>query len=346
MPDQEPLPSPSFAPASRGATGESRSLAARGLARLHAWHQWQRQAARLGSAAEPDYERSQSWFVAQGGVALPRLRQMLRGSPSAACGAAAVLYRLGDAQGMRLVLTRCYEEEWLTLYGHSGLRDNVTALRRLGRGAILAVAQTALADAERTREEADCMTHLVVVLSSLRVLAVFLPAPDYETVSGELWEQCLRFGAGRLQTLKPIGVPHPLINNMAGWIRAEAIRRLLDERPLDSLPILQNALRNPDRHVALSAIEGLQRLGDARIVPELEAIAFTAGHPLARRARRAIEHLAGTQTPSLVLMRPSRSDPAPTELLRAAVPLPDTNRETDALTLLHVPEQSGHEWPF
>jgi hypothetical protein len=336
---QEPFASHSSPPAPHGTEATSRSLAARGLARLHAWHEWQRQAARLGSAAEPEYERSQSWFVAQGGTALPRLRRMLRGSSGVACGAAAVLYRLGDAGGMRQVLTRCYEEEWLTLYRHNGLRENVIALRRLGRGAILAVAQTALADAMRTREEADCMPHLVVVLSSLRALAVFPLTPDYETASWELWEQCLRFGPLRLQTLKPIGVPHPLINNMTGWIRAEAIRRLLDERPLDSLVVLQNALRDPDRHVSLSAIEGLQRLGDPSIVPELEAIAFTAGHPLALRARRAIENLAGAQTPSLVLIRPSHSDPAQDELLRAAIPLPDRDRETDAHALLHVSEQ-------
>ena len=185
------------------------------------------------------------------------------------------------------------------------------------------------------------MAHLVVVLSSLRVLAVFPAAPDYEAASWELWETCLHFGPMRLQTLKPIGVPRPLINNMTGWIRAEAVRRLLDERLHDSLAVLQNALRDADRHVSLSAIEGLQRLGDPSVVPELEVIAFTAGHPLALRARRAIEHLAGTQTPSLILMRPSHSDPAPDELLRAAIPLPQKDHEAEARALLHVSDEES-----
>ena len=111
---------------------------------------------------------------------------------------------------------------------------------------------------------------------------------------------------------------------MTGWIRAEAIRRLLREQNKEScLSLLTEALRSQDRHVVRSAIDGLQCLGDSRAIPALETIAFAPHHPLALHARRAIERIAGDQAEVLTLVRASREETAAEELLRPVRPHDD-----------------------
>jgi hypothetical protein len=295
------------------------------LLSLSAWWDLQRRVMGLGSSRDAERETVIAWFVAQGPRALPVLRRALRGSVGIACGAAIALYRLGDAQGVRTVLSRCYDEEWLLRCLQEGYLAELRAIRCLGRGTVGAVLQAALDDAGRERDSHACMRALIVSLSAVRVLAVFEGCSPLSW-----WERAVRFGPSALRGLSG-AYSHPAAAGMTAWIRAEAISRLLYEHRGAAITVLLDALQSEDRHVALSAIDGLQRLKDRRALPSLQSIAFGTGHLLAAPARRAVERIAGRQAAPLILMRAAQRPDEPGDLLRPASTEPDADVAAETL---------------
>jgi hypothetical protein len=290
------------------------SLTQRWLFPLSAWWGTQRRLLCLGSAQERERKDAVDWFMAQGADGLPALRRGLRYSVGVACGAAGTLYRLGDPQGVRAVLIRCYEEEWLSRCLQCGHIGELRALRRLGYRTVAATLTAALDDAEREREEHLCLGALVVSLSALRVLAVF-----EEETPAALLVRTLRFGPA---TLRGPGnsAAHGPTAEMTTWIRMEAISRLLQQHPTTGPDLLIAALRDPDRHVVATAIDGLILLRCRQALSYLQSIAFHKGHPEAAHARRAIACIAGSQADALILMRAAGAPLQPDELLRPAAP--------------------------
>ena len=319
--------------------------------RVQKARQWKRQIARLGSANEAEYGQAVEWLLAQGEAALPYLHRGLRGSPAIAFGAAGLLHYWGHSQGVRHVLLRAYQDEWFTRYPGRDVEEYGTQVGlRIGKAPVLQAVGTALEQATQLYDEQACLQILIVACSGLRALDIM--APHSATFArGErepapsaaiaIYTRALHLGPAALPQVQKSDFSIPLLANMTDWIRAEAIRRLLREQNGGiCLAILSDALRSGDRQVARSAIDGLQQLGNGRAVPALEAIAFTPGHPLAGRARHAIERLAGPQAEVLTLVRASREETAPEELLRAARPTPGKAQESDRNTLPRVlPEQ-------
>jgi hypothetical protein len=313
------------------------SLFQRRLFPLASWWDLQRRLMLLGSPQEREREAAVEWFVARGAEGMPALQRALNGSPPVACGAAAVLYRLGDARGVRTVLVRCYEEEWLSRCVQHGHLLELLALRRIGRGAIAAVLTAALEDARRERNENACLAALIVSLSALRVLAIF-----EEETPFSLLERAARFGPASLRGPDNGRLATPAAS-MTAWIRMEAVARLLSQHRANCLELLVAALSDSDRHVVATAIDGLRLLRDRRALPHLQTIAFQAGHVLAAPARRAVEQIAGSQADALILLRAATEPSNPEELLRGATP--DARVDTPAALVRPVsrPFESGSD---
>ena len=126
-------------------------------------------------------------------------------------------------------------------------------------------------EAEHQYGEQACLQELIVALSGLRALGYIDSHGDRNRNSQAttaLWERALHFGPMNLQRTYVWHTSMPLLKNMMGWIRAEAIRRLLREHEGETcLSILCKALDWEDRAVALSAIDGLQIWGIAAPCP-------------------------------------------------------------------------------
>ena len=296
----------------------------RWLLSISTWRDRQRRLIRLGSAREGEREAAIDWFVAQGAHASPVLRHGLRGPVAVACGAATALYRQGEAHGIRTVLRRCYEEDWLRRCVQDGHPAELSALRRLGRSTVGAVLMAALDDAVREKEGRACLDELTVGLSALKVAAVF-----GDVSPKGWWERAALFGPTSLRGLGDVSV-RPLAYNLTASIRMEAINRLLCEHRSVCVDVLIDALQSEDRQVALTAIDGLQKLKDRRSLPYLYVIAFGSGNALASRARRAIERIAGNQADALILLRAAREPRAHEVLLRPAIALSGP-QDNDAL---------------
>jgi HEAT repeat protein len=294
------------------------------LAARH-WWQTRRLLAQLGSDSEQERGTAAAWFVAQGEKAVPMLRRALHGPVGQACGAAAALAELDDSEGIRVVLARCYDEEWLLRSVRDGYLEGLYALRTLGRGPIGEALHDALTDAARERSFHACLAQLVVGLSGLRVLAVFEGPTPYAW-----WERGLRYGHKSLRGL-PADAANFIAFNLTDCVRVVAVRGLLADYPERAFRTLTELLDCEDTSVGQSAIAGLIRLRDRRALPALQAIAFASGHPLASAARRAVEAIAGRQADSLVLLRASQSETPSPELLRPSAPTPAADDETQTL---------------
>ena len=288
------------------------------------WWRIRQLCGQLGSDVTSERESAISTLLALGEAGNPVLQQALSGSIGMACGAAETLLRQGKQDGIRAVLGRCYDEEWVMRCVQEGHLEGLAALRRLGRETFGATFLTALDSATQESDPATCLSHLVVALSGLRVLVIF-----DEVSPRAWWEKGVLFGHHCLQALVASEeVPHAHAYQLTDQIRATAIHRLLTEYPEVSFDYLVSALQNSDSSVGKTAILGLQRLGDRSALPSLQAIAFAPGHPLASSARRAVERLLGPQADSLSLLRASHPVVYPEELLRPASAQPDTAPET------------------
>lgn len=279
---------------------------------LRRW--WTRRSvlAQLGAMDQVRQDAAMARLAAQGDSARPLLRRALRAGVPTACGAARVLADQGCAEGIEAVLTRCYEEEWLYRCLEDGYVEGLVALARIGREPIGGALLSALDAACGATELADCLPWLVRAVSAARILSVFKDESPLDW-----WERALLIGHGSLDKLGGDSSV-VLAYNLTDALRAEAVRGLLNEHRGEALRVFRRALAAQDQAVVLSAIRGLQYLGDARALPALQAIAFSFGHPLANYARRAVERLAGSNADALILLRPSEAEISPEELLRAA----------------------------
>ncbi len=299
--------------------------------RWQAWRQDRRLLAQLGSESAADQERARACLMARGEAAIPLLYRALRGSFRLACSAAVALYRLGDGQGVRAVLERCYEEEWLIRSVRDGYlerdsyEEGVRALQQLDREAVGAALHAALDAAAREREVPGCLGELALALSALRVL-LLLPGKS----PCAWWELAIHYGGQSLSGLRR-GTKGILPRSLTHYLRWEAVRGLLTEHRTASFSILARALESEDFSVVHTAILGLRRLGDPRALPGLQSIAFAPGHPLAIEARSAIEALAGSLSEPLVLLRAAEPEAGPEELLRPAEPVPRWGAEVQIL---------------
>lgn len=315
--------------------------------RVQNTRQWRQQIARLGSAEEAEYRQAVEWLLAQGEDALPYLHRALRGSPAVAFGAAGLLNYCGYPQGIRHVLLRAYQDEWFTRYPARDIEEYGTQVGlRIGKAPILQAVRAALEQATQLCDEQACLQILIVALSGLRALDIMAPHSaalaqrEAEPTAADtlaIYVRALHLGPAVLPQTPKSDFSIPLLANMTDWIRTEAILRLRREQDGETcLAILSEALHSLDRQVVRSAIDGLQVLGNRRAVSALEVIAFTSRHPLAPRARHAIERIAGAQAEVLTLVRASREETAAEELLRAARPAPGMAQESDRNTLPHI----------
>jgi hypothetical protein len=305
------------------------SLVQRCLAGARAWWDLNRRLAQLGSASEEEWKRAAAYFAARPEYMPALWRCVEHGAVGQACGAAVALTRQGK-HGVQVALMRCYDEEWLIRSLRDGHIEGLRALRRLGRETIGEVLQAALRAAGRETDPVACVRHLTLVLSALRLLIIF----DGESPL-EWWEWSLKCGRSSLHGLRAVPTAVPAFT-LTERIRRVALRGLITEHPSAAYDVFMAALRGSahDHSVARAALWGLQRLRDRRALPELEALAFTPGHPLATEARRTIECIAGTQADSLILLRSAEPDYATEELLR---PVDTTPRQKEAEKILVRP---------
>jgi len=252
------------------------------------------------------------------------------------------LLRQEDSTGVRIVLLRCYTEQWLVRCFRDGHVVELRALQRLGRDNVGAALVAALDEAARENDERSCLEALIVSLSALRVLAVF------DDASPTLWlERAAWFGPSSLRALPRgacarlatcVSTPEvgsesvtalarrpsrPLAYTVTAWLRMEAINRLLRQNRCAGIDLLIEELQYEDYDIALTAIDCLQRLREKRALPFLHAIAFGSGHSLAAQARRAVESIGGTETDALILIRPAQQPHYCEILVKAAVPIHD-----------------------
>ncbi len=253
------------------------------------------------------------------------LYRALNGAVGPACLSADALWRLGQTEGVRILLRRAYEEEWLLGAGPDRRLDALRALRRLESEAVRQTFRRALDAAGFERDPRACLEHLTLALSAIRVLRIFdAPTPLTD------WLRALHFGTASLRGLTYPSSRLPA-STLASALRALALRGLLTEYPRQSFDALRDALHSADMSVCRTALLGLQRLGDPRALPLLQPIAVTRGHPLVTQARYAIERLAGPEADVLALLRAGRPESEPDSLLRPAEPTARRAEEARAL---------------
>lgn len=267
-----------------------------------------RQLAHLGSRSAEVRESALAWFIAQGEPMLPILRPALRGPMARACGSAVAMRRMGHPEGIYIVLSRCYEEEWLACAMPGEKSEANRALLWLGMENVAAALETALEAATGTRQIRVCLFWLCLALSSERVLPLYTQEPD-----GAIWRKGLHFGQNRLMLRDE--ADQMLVWNLTRSIREEAALHLIRHYPKQCYAWLLDALASEDLSVARTAIWSLERLGDRRALVPLQTIAFTPGHPLAAHARQAVERLAGAKADSLTLLRTSIPEVDDSDLL-------------------------------
>jgi hypothetical protein len=293
---------------------------------LSTWRDWQRRRINLGSGQAREREAAIAWFTGRGRDAIPVLHSALRASIPIACGAATALDQLGEPEGIRCVLQRCYNEEWLARALQNGHLAELHALRCLGNGPVSTVLAAAFDEAARTKDGRACQQALIVALSALRLIAIFDDA-----LPSSVLKSAMFFGPASL-SIAESDDDYKAICCLAAAIRMEAVTRLQYDYGIEREDLLIQALRDMDPQVVATAIDGLGLLSARKALPYLHKIAFGTGHPLAMKARRAIERIVGGRSEALTLMRAAQPPIVADELLRAA----NGERDDDPETLVRT----------
>jgi hypothetical protein len=255
--------------------------------------------------------RLQEEILRHGDAGIVELRSALQSAPVTACVAATALLELGETSAVRMVLLRCYDEEWLVAERGVSEPAGITAIMELPLEAVACAAEGALELAVLCHDPLKCRRELAVALSGLRVLA----SRSEPGFCQALWIHALNYGRTSLHGLASTSA-HFFEWNYTDWIRDLAVEVVLTWNREMTFAALLEALAAPDHFVGHTAITGLRRLGDLRCIPYLERIVVSGGHPLALHARHAIERLAGAEAATLTLLRAAQEDEAPNELLR------------------------------
>lgn len=263
----------------------------------------------VGSDDDQEREAALQLLVEAGDRSIPVLYRIVQGHPAPACGAALALSRIGYDFGVQTVLMRSYQEEWLEQSGDPA--RTLRALLRLDHPSIGAALLSALATAARDRELQSCFDWITLAISALRLL---LLCPQKAPIAW--WIRALQFGHEALWRLRnnPFG---GLAYQLTDHVRTVAVRGLLAQYRNSCLDLFTSHLSVTDVSVARTALMGIGVLKDARAVPYVTPIAFTASHPLALDARHTLESIAGDGAESLILLRSAseRDDRSIPELL-------------------------------
>ena len=275
------------------------------------WRTTRRETFRLGSEREAEREAAVNYFFLLGEEARPILYKALWGPVRSACGAAVALDRMDDSGGVRRILRRAYEEEWLSVTYSAQAEIAFDALCWLPRETVLLEFHRALDAASIESELPKVLTLLSLALSAIRLLNR-RSAADREAL-----QRGILFGVRSLRFLSR-NSSVVLAHNLTHTLRLEAIRGLLVRDPDLRLQIFSDALQSRDLSVVRTTIGGMRRGGDRRAAAYLHPIAFGGGHPCAELAREAYARLVGSQADPLTLLRPSQEQIAAEELLRPA----------------------------
>ena len=288
------------------------------------WRTTRREIVRLGSEREAEREAAVMYFFSLGEEARPLLYQALWGPIRSACGAAVTLDRMEDSGGIRRVLRRAYEEEWLSPTYSAQAEIAFDALCWLPCKTVTREFHRALDAAGIESELPKVLTLLSLALSAIRLLNR-RGAADRETL-----QRGILFGVRSLRFLSR-NSSVILAHNLTQTLRLEAIRGLLVRDPDLRLQIFTDALQSRDLSVVRTTIGGMRRGGDRRAAAFLHPLAFGGGHPCAELAREAYARLIGSQADPLTLLRPSQEQIAPEELLRPAAPTENSHDREELL---------------
>ena len=288
------------------------------------WRELRREVACLGSEREAEREAALTYFFVLGEAGFATLYNALRGSVRSACGAAVALDRMEDCVGVRRILRRAYEEEWLASgYSHEA-EIALDALCWLNRDTVAREFHRALDAASIESDLPRVLYQLSIALSAIRLLNR-RGAADHDTL-----QRGLLFGARSLRFLSR-NSSVILAYNLTGALRLEAVRGLLLRDAELRLQVFADALQSRDLTVVRAAIGGMRRGGDRRGAAFLHPLAFGGGHPCANLAREAYARLVGSQAAPLTLLRASQEPVAPEELLRPAEATDNTQDRYDLL---------------
>ncbi len=292
-----------------------------------AWRTTRREIQRLGSERQVEREAALRHFTALGEEARTALYPALRGPVRSACGAAAALEQLDDSGGVRRILRRAYEEEWLAASYSAPAEVAFDALCWLPHPALVREFHRALDASAIESELGQVLTLLSIALSAIRLL----------NRRGEAEREVLRRGVlFGTRSLRFLGRNSSVVlaYNLAQTLRLEAIRGLLLCESDLRLQVLTDALQGRDLSVVRTAISGLRRGGDRRAAAFLHPLAFGGGHPCAELAREAYARLIGPKSDPLTLLRPAQETTASEELLRPAAAA-ENPRDRDELLRPH-----------
>ena len=281
------------------------------LQRWRTWREQRREIWRLGSENAAEREAALTYFFVLGEEGRPALYRALRGSIRSACGAAVALDRMEDSGGVRRVLRRAYEEEWLAAGGSHEAEIAFDAIWWLSRDTLIREFHHALDAASLESDLSRVLHQLSIALSAIRLLNR-RAAGDCDTL-----QRGILFGARSLRFLSR-NSSIVLAHNLTHALRLEATRGLLPRDADLRLRVFADALQSRDLSVVRTAIGGMRRGGDRRAAALLHPVAFGGGHPCADLAREAYARLAGSQAAPLTLLRPSTEPIAQEELLRPA----------------------------
>lgn len=277
----------------------------------------------LGSNNTAEREAAALRIFAFGDEAGAILYRALWGPARSACGAAVALDGMDDSGGIRRILRRAYEEEWLSTLYSAQAEIAFDALCWLPRETVVREFHRALDAASIESELPKVLTQLSLALSAIRLLN------RRGATEREILQRGILFGVRSLRFLSR-NSSVVLAYNLTHTLRLEAIRGLLVRDPEMRLQVFTDALQSRDLSVVRTTIGGMRRGGDRRAAAYLHPIAFGGGHPCAELAREAYARLIGSQADPLTLLRPSQEQTAPDELLRPAAAA-DNSRDRDEL---------------
>jgi hypothetical protein len=258
--------------------------------------------------------------------AIPLLRRAARLQAPAvrAVRAAVVLHQLEDRDGIEL-LRRMTREPGLR---NSEARD---LLRRASREIIgpefyIRQATAALTRLEQMPESLAAIGRFRQALEILR----FLEAP----VPLDILRRALvvrTIGGENLSLVRTVlDGTHDICLEHVSMARMAAVEALLHQEDRQrAYTLLSRQLAHPSTAVQITAMYGLERLGDTRAIGPLLPIARDPDSPLCDDARRLLTLLNYGTPDVLTLLRPSMlATVLPKELLRPAAHAPDSTPET------------------
>ncbi len=275
-------------------------------------------------------DRSRAQFLltapAHRRVAIPALRQAAHAweTPARAIRAALLLHHLCEPDGPEVLRRLACEADLRT--GAQAALLRAALAETVGIAAYVRQAVASLIELEQMRYSFRAVSRFRQALEILRFLDPDAPLPP------DFLRRALvvRMAGGEdLYLVRALlADPHPSGLEHVCLIRREAIELALgrpDREPTYAL--LSRTLAYPNGAVQLTALYGLERLGDPRALRQMRPLADNPAHPLRDDARRLIAQWT-TRTPDeITLLRPAAPE-TPASLLRPILVPPDDQAAT------------------